>query len=149
MALDGQSISTWSQRYTLTKRLLIDDAKAPFNQTTLHIGIHTFDNFNKVLIEMTIHVCTKCASGRQLIELGSMKLRTLISRLQELKAYIGGFSTWYTRTRNHAPSYGLDKNIKCHLMQFTRENETVEQRFNHMDSAVKKKSDLFETRVES
>ena len=36
-----------------TKRLAPGNAKATFNQAVLDIGIHTVDNFNKVLTEMT------------------------------------------------------------------------------------------------
>ena len=44
-ALDEQSISMGSQRYTFTERLLTGDAKATFNQAALGIGIRTIDNF--------------------------------------------------------------------------------------------------------
>ena len=54
-ALDGQSISTGPLHYTFTERLLTDDVKATFNQAALDIGIHTVDNFNKVILEMTKH----------------------------------------------------------------------------------------------
>ena len=54
-ALDGQGISTGSQRYMFTERLLTGDAKAIFNQTALDIGMCTVDNLNKVLAEITKH----------------------------------------------------------------------------------------------
>ena len=53
--LDGQSISMGPLRCTFTERLLTGDAKAIFNQAALDIDIHTVDNFNKVLLEMTKH----------------------------------------------------------------------------------------------
>ena len=38
-----------------TERLLTGDMKATFSQADLDISIHTVDNFNKVLLEMTKH----------------------------------------------------------------------------------------------
>ena len=55
-ALDDQSISMDPLRYTFTERLITGDTKATFNQAALSIGIHTVDNFNKVLLEMTKHI---------------------------------------------------------------------------------------------
>ena len=52
-SLDGQSISTAPLQYTFTERLLTGDVKATFNQAALDISIHTIDNFNEVLMEMT------------------------------------------------------------------------------------------------
>ena len=52
-ALDGQSIKTGPLWYTFTERLLSGDAKATFNQAALDIGMHTVDDFNKILAEMT------------------------------------------------------------------------------------------------
>ena len=37
------------------EKLLTGDAKATFNRAVLDIGIHTDDNFNKALAEMTKH----------------------------------------------------------------------------------------------
>ena len=64
-ALDGQSISTGPLRYTFTERLLTGDAKATFNQAALDIGVHTFDNFNKVPAEMTEHAFPACVFREQ------------------------------------------------------------------------------------
>ena len=36
-----------------TKTLLTGDTKATFNQAALDIGMHTVDDFNKVLAEIT------------------------------------------------------------------------------------------------
>ena len=52
--LDGQSISNLPQMHIFTERLLIGDVKATFNQAALDTGIRTFDNINKVLLEMNI-----------------------------------------------------------------------------------------------
>ena len=98
MALDGQSIGAIPQRYTFTERLLIGDAKATFNQAALVIGIHTIDNFNKVLLEITKHAFPAYTFRKQirylrrhLIKPRSMKLCSIISRLQELNAYLEEF----------------------------------------------------------
>ena len=92
--LDGQSISMGPLRYTFTERLLTGDAKATFNQAVQDIGIRTVDKFNKVLAEMTEHTFPAYAFheqkrylNRHLIKPESMKLRSFISRLQELNAY--------------------------------------------------------------
>ena len=98
MALDDQSISMGPLRYTFTERLLTGDAKATFNQSAQVIGIHTIDNFNKVLMEMTKHAFPAYAFREQkrflrrhLVKPRSMKLRSFISRLQELNAYLEEF----------------------------------------------------------
>ena len=69
-------------------------AKAIFNQATMDIGLHTIDNFNKVLAEMIKHTFPAYAFREQkrylrrhLITPRSMKLRSFISRLQELNPY--------------------------------------------------------------
>ena len=79
-ALDGQSISTGPLRYTLD------------------IGIHTVENFNKVLMEMTKHAFPayafheqKSFLRRHLVKPRSIKLRSFISRLLELNAYLEEF----------------------------------------------------------
>ena len=97
-ALDGQSISTGPHRYTFTECLLTDDAKATFNQAALDIGIHTVDNFNKLLLEMTKHAFSAYAFREQkrylcrhLVKPRSMNLCSFISRLQELNAYLEEF----------------------------------------------------------
>ena len=94
-ALDGQSISTVPSRYMFTERLLTGDTKATFNQAAQDIVIHTVDNFNKVLAEMTKHVFPAYAFCKQkrylrrhLIKPRSMKLGSFFSRLQELNAYL-------------------------------------------------------------
>ena len=84
--------------YMFTERLLTGDAKATFNQAALFIGIRTIDNFNKVLAKMTKHTFPaytireqKRYLRRHLITPRSMKLRSFISRLQELNAYLEQF----------------------------------------------------------
>ena len=69
--------------------------KATFNQAALEIGICTVDNFNKVFLEMTKHAFpeyTFCKQKRYLLRYivkpRSMKIRSFISRLQELNAYL-------------------------------------------------------------
>ena len=98
MTLDGQSISEGPLRYMFTERLLTGDAKATLNQAALDIGIRTVENFNKTLAEITKHLFpayTFCDQQkylrRHLIIPRSMKLRSFISRLQELNAYLEEF----------------------------------------------------------
>ena len=88
-ALDGQGINTKPSQYP--ERLLIGDAKATFNQATIDIGINTVENFNNVLLDMTKHAFLAYALYKQkrhlrrhLVNPGSMKLHSLISRLQKL-----------------------------------------------------------------
>ena len=78
-------------RYTLTERLLTDEAKATLNQAALDIDIRIVDDFNKVLLEMTKHAFPACAFREQkrylhrhLVKPRSMILCSFISRLQEL-----------------------------------------------------------------
>ena len=84
--------------YTFTERLFTGDAKTTFNQAILDIGIHTVDNFNKVLIEMTKHAFPAYASceqkrkfRRHQIKPRIVKLFIFISRLQELNTYLQEF----------------------------------------------------------
>ena len=72
--------------------------KLTFNPAALDIGIRTVDNCNKVLLEMTKHAYPTYAFceqkrylRRHLIKSRSMKLRSFISRLQELNAYLEEF----------------------------------------------------------
>ena len=81
-----------------TERLLTGDAKATFNQAALDIGIHTVDNFNKVLAEMAKHVFLAYAFREQkrylhtlLAKPRSTKRCNFISRLQELNVYLEEF----------------------------------------------------------
>ena len=97
-ALDGQNVNTGPLWYTFTERLLTGDAKATFNQAALITGLHTIDHFNNVLPEMTKHAFPaypfleqKSYLRRYLGKPRSMKLRSFISRLQELNAYLEEF----------------------------------------------------------
>ena len=97
-SLDGQSISTGILLYMFTKWLLTADAKATFNQATLGIGIRTVDIFNKVLAEITKHTFLPYAFRKQktylrmhLLKPRSMKLRSFITSLQEMNAYLEDF----------------------------------------------------------
>ena len=81
-----------------TERLLTGDAKATFNQAALEIGIRTVDNFNKVLSEMIKYVFPAYVFCKQkrylrkhLIKPRCIKLRSFISRLQQLNAYLEEF----------------------------------------------------------
>ena len=97
-ALDSKGISTGSQRYTFTERLLIEDAKATFNQAALDIATRTIDKFNRVLAEITKRAFPVYDFSKQryylhrhLIKPRSMKQHNFVSRLQELNAYLGCF----------------------------------------------------------
>ena len=96
--LDGQSISMGPQRYMFAARILTGDAKLTFSLAALDIAIHTVNNFNKALAEMTKHVFLAYAFceqkrylRRHLNKLRSMKLRSFLSSLQELNAYLAEF----------------------------------------------------------
>ena len=91
-ALDGQSISMGPLWYMFTKKLLIGEAKAIFNQATLDIGIHYVNNFNKVLLEMTKHAFQAYAFCEQkrhlcrhLAKPRSMKLPSLLKSFRLIK----------------------------------------------------------------
>ena len=53
--MDGQTVNTRPLQYMFTERLLTGDARAIFDQAALVTGIHTIDNFNKVLAKLTKH----------------------------------------------------------------------------------------------
>ena len=81
----------------LTERLLTGDTNATFIQIYhIYIGIYTFANFNKVLMQMIINVFPtyafreqkRCLSRHPIKPFRSMKLCTFISRLQELDVYL-------------------------------------------------------------
>ena len=121
MALDGQSISAGPLRHTFTERFLTGDAKATFNQAALDIGKRTVDNFNKVLFEMTKHAFPAYAFRelkrylrRHLVKPKSMKLRSFISRLQELHAYLEEF-----------PPDTEDKEMNLYLQMKSRTSSTI------------------------
>ena len=86
------------QYKTSTERVLVGDARATLNQAALDIGIRTVDNFNKVLLKMTKHEFPAYAFHEQnrylrrhRVKPRSMKIRTFMSRLQELNAYLEEF----------------------------------------------------------
>ena len=136
-ALDGQSISMGPLRYMFTECLLTGDAKASFNQAALGIGICTVDNFNKVLLEITKHVFPAYAFCKQkrylcrhLVKPRSMKLRSFISRLQELNAYLEEFPP-DTEGQETAPLPADDiMDIIYHSIPTTWKNKMIEQGFN-------------------
>ena len=150
-ALDCQSISTGPLWYTFTERLLTGDAKATFNQAALDIGIRTVDNFNKVLMEMTKHAFPAYAFREQkrylrrhLAKPRGMKLRSFISKLQELNAYLEEFppDTEGQETASLPADEILD--IIYHSMPTTWKNKMVEQGFNYADSTIKEMTDFID-----
>ena len=78
-----------------------------------------------------------------------MKLRSFISRLQELNAYLEDF-TPDAKGQETAP-LPADKimDIIYHSIPTTWKNKMIEQDFNHVDSTIKKMTDFFETGVEN
>ena len=54
-ALEGQCINTGPQRHMFTECLLTGEAKATFTQAALDNVVHSIENFNNVLAEMTKH----------------------------------------------------------------------------------------------
>ena len=77
-----------------------------------------------------------------------MKLRSFISRLQELNAYLEEFppDTEGQETGSLPADEILD--IIYHSMPTTWKNKMIEQGFNYADSTIKEMSDFFETEVE-
>ena len=81
-----------------------------------------------------------------------MKLRTFISRLQELNAYLEEFPP-DTEGQETAPlSADEIMDTIYHFMPTTWKNQkkkVIEQGFNYADSTLKQMSDFFESRVEN
>ena len=78
-----------------------------------------------------------------------MKLRSFISRLQELNAYLELFPT-NTEGQETAPLPADDiMDIIYHSMPTTWKKKTMEQGFNYANSTVKEMTDFFETREEN
>ena len=78
-----------------------------------------------------------------------MKLRSFISRLQELNAYLEDFPP-DTEGQEAAPlSADEIMDIIYHSMSITWKNKMIEQSFNYADSTIKEMTDFFETRVEN
>ena len=78
-----------------------------------------------------------------------MKLRSFISRLQELHAYLEEIppDTEGQETKPLPADEILD--IIYHSMPTTWKNKMIEQGFNYAESTIKEMSDFFETRVEN
>ena len=151
-ALDGQSISMGPSRYMFMESHLTDDAKAIFNQAALDIGIHSVDNFNKALAEMTKHAFPaytfykqKRNMRRHLVKHRSMKLR----RLQELNAYLEEFPPNIEGQETATLSADEILDIIYHYMPTTWKNKMSEKVFNNANSTVKEITDCFEIRVEN
>ena len=78
-----------------------------------------------------------------------MKLRSFISRVQELNAYLEEFPP-DTDGQETAPlSADEIMDIIYHSMPTTWKNKMIEQGFNYADSTIKEMTDFFETRVEN
>ena len=149
-------ISTGPLRYTFTKRLLIGDAKATFNQAVLDIGVRSVDNFNKILIQMSIHAFPACVFHEQkrylhrhLVKFRSMKLHSFISWLQKSNAYLEEFPPDTEGQQTVPLLAGEIMDIICHSMTTTWKNKMIEHGYNYTDSTVKEMTKFFETRVEN
>ena len=78
-----------------------------------------------------------------------MKLRSFISRQQELNAYLEEFLL-DTEGQDTAPlSADEIMDIIYHSMASTWKSKMIEQGFNYADSTIKEMTDIFETRVEN
>ena len=84
---------------------------------------------------------------RHLVQPRSMKLRSFISRLQELSAYLEEFlpDTEGQKTTPLPADEIMD--IVYHSMPTTSKNKMIEQGFNYVDSTIKEMTDFNETRV--
>ena len=136
--------------------LLTGDVKATFNQAVQDIGICMVENFNNVLLEMTKYAFPAYAFREQkrylrrhLVKPRSMKLRSFISRLQELNAYLEECPP-DTDGQETVPLPADEiMDIIYHSMPTTWKIKMIEQGFNYTDSTIKEMSDTFETRVEN
>ena len=78
-----------------------------------------------------------------------MKLRSFISRLQELNAYLEEFPP-DTDGQETAPlSADEIMDIIYHSIPTPWKNKMIEQGFNYADLTIKEMSDFFETRVKN
>ena len=130
--------------------------KATFNQAALDIGIRTVDYFNKVLLEMTKYTFPAYAFREQkryvrrhLVKPRSIKLRSFISRLQELNAYLEEFPHDTEGQETTPLSADEIMDIIYHSMATTWKNMMIEQCFNYADSTIKEMTDFFETIAEN
>ena len=99
---------------------------------------------------MTKHVFSAYAFREQkwyLIKPSSMKLRSFVSRIQELNAYLEEFLP-DTEGQETAPLPADEIiNIIYHSMSTTWKNKMTEQGFNYADSTITEMTDFFETCV--
>ena len=117
--------------------------KATFNQAALKIGIHTVDNFNKVLAEMTNYAFLAYAFceqtrylHRHLVKPRSMKLCSFVGSFQDLNDYLGEFPS-DTEEQETESLYTDDvMDIFYHSMPTTWKNNMIKQRFNHSNSIM-------------
>ena len=78
-----------------------------------------------------------------------MKLRSFISRLQDLNAYLGEFpSDTEGQTVTSLPADEIMDTI-YHSMPTIWKNKMIEQGFNYADSIIKEMTDFFQTRIEN
>ena len=75
-----------------------------------------------------------------------MKLRSFISRLQKLNAYLEEFSPYTDGQETEAPPADEIMDIIYHSMPTTWRIKMIEQCFNYADSTVKETTAFFETR---
>ena len=82
---------------------------------------------------------------RHLVKPGSMKLRSFISRLQELNAYLEEFLP--DKEGQETTPLPADEimDIIYYSMPTTWKNKMIEQGFNYADTTIKEMTNLFET----
>ena len=86
---------------------------------------------------------------RHLVKPRSMKLRSYISKLQDLNAYLEDFPP-DTEGQKTAPlSADEIMDIIYHSMPTTWKNKMIEQGFKYVDSTIKEMTDFFENGVEN
>ena len=85
----------------------------------------------------------------RLVKPRSMKIRSFISRLQELNTYFVEFPP--NAEGQETKLLPADKNYESCLLFHAHhmENKMIEQALNYADSTVKEMTDFFETRVEN
>ena len=78
-----------------------------------------------------------------------MKLRSFISTIQELSAYLEEFPP--VTEGQETASLPADEimDIIYHSMPITWKNKIIKQLFNYAESTIKEMTDIFETKVEN
>ena len=96
--LVGQNITTGPAKYAMTRRLIVGDTLAVFNQAATKRGAETVENFKLCLRDVTTHVFPQRALSRQkrymrrhMRKTREFTTREFAARLAELNAYLAEF----------------------------------------------------------